>query len=106
MTNILNNLHHESRTYSNAIPNSGVNVLSNLDIFVGRDNLQTYINSEFRQLLFRAFDRHAEFEEFIGEAEEDAVEFIRQLTACFRSLPRYFDNEAYQDLRSISECPV
>ena len=102
----LNDLHDESRAYSNVIPNTGVNVLSGVDIMDSVDNLRSYINAGFRDLFFRALDFHAEFEVFVEEIEEYTEDYIHQLTACFRSYPRFFENEAYQDLRSISECPA
>lgn len=103
-TTVLNELHHESRDYVSWIPNVSTNVLSRLDIFDGRDNLQTYINDGFRDLFFRALQRNDEFEEYVDELAEDETEIVRQLTACFRSLPRFFDNESSQDLESIRMC--
>jgi hypothetical protein len=103
-TQILNELHDLSRTYSNVIPNAGVQVLSGLDIFDSRDNLYDYIMAVYRDLIFRAFDWHAEFEEFVGDISIDRDEYVRQLTACFRSLPRSFENESRQDLQAILAC--
>lgn len=82
----------------------GVSVLSSLDIFDARDNLQTYINNGFRDLLFRAREFQAEFDEYVDEISVDKDEIVRQLTSCFRSLPRNFDNESTQDLESIRLC--
>jgi hypothetical protein len=73
-TSILNRLHNESRTYSNVIPNAGINVLSTLDIFTSRDNLGRYINNELRRLVFRALSFYDEFEDFVGEISIDRDE--------------------------------
>lgn len=101
---ILNNLHVESRSYSNVIPNAGVNILSSLDIFDGRDSLQEYINNRMRDLLFRAFDFHAEFEEFIGGISVDLDNLLEQYTECYRTLPIAFDYESIADLEAIRMC--
>lgn len=103
-TGILNGLHVESRDYTNRIPNVSMGVLSGLDIFTGRDNLQTYINADYRDLFFRAMDWYRTFEEFVDEISIDHDEIIRQFTACFRGLPRYFENESRADLESIRLC--
>lgn len=102
----MNTLHDDSRNYTNVIPNAGLNVLSSLDIFDSRENLQGYINDHFRDLFFRARDVQAEFEEFTTELSLDRDEYVRQLTTCFRSLPLAFDNESRQDLESIRLCYV
>jgi len=103
-TSVLNDLHDESRAYTNQIPNSSINVLSGLDIFDGRDNLQTYINNAYRDLFFRALDWYDDFDAFINEISLDLDNIVHQLTACFRSLPLSFQNESNQDLRSIEMC--
>lgn len=103
-TTILNALHHESRAYTNMIPNASVNVLSHINIFTGRDNLRTYISNAYRDLIFRALDWHGEFEDFISEISIDLDDIINQLTACFRSYPILFDTESRQDLEAIRLC--
>lgn len=102
--NILNGLHDESRAYSNIIPNAGVNILSSLDIFDGRDSLQDYINRQMRDLLFRAFDFHAEFEELIDGISLDLDSLLEQYTECYRTLPVSFGYESEADLESIRLC--
>lgn len=101
---ILNGLHDESRAYSNVIPNAGVNVLSSLDIFDSRDSLQEYINNQMRDLLFRAFDFHAEFEAFIDGISVDLDSLLDQYTECYRILPFAFEIESANDLESIRLC--
>lgn len=102
--NILNGLHVESRYYSNVIPNSGVNVLSGLDIFTGSDNIKNYINARFRDLFFRGYDRQREFEEFINGISADLDIFLENYTECYRQLPVDFAIEAEEDLISIMRC--
>jgi hypothetical protein len=103
-TGILNNLHDESRAYSVVVPNAGMNVLSRIDIFDGRDNLSRYISAEFRRLIFRSLDFYEIFEDFVTDVDLDRDEYIRQLTACFRSYPRYFENDSRQELEEMSLC--
>jgi hypothetical protein len=103
-TDILNRLHDESRAYSNVIPNSGVQVLSGLDIFDSRDNMYDYIMAVYRDLFFRALDWHAEFEEFVGQISIDRESLIEQYTECYRTLPTAFANESELDLELIRNC--
>jgi len=103
-TNILNELHVESRYYSNVIPNAGVNVLSGIDIFTGSDNLSTYINARFRDLLFLALNRYDEFEEFVSEISVDLDNLLATYTECYRTLPTEFAVQSAADLESIARC--
>lgn len=103
-TGILNQLHDDSRTYSNVIPNAGINVLSSLDIFDSREDLAQYINNHFRDLYFRARDFHAEFEEFIGGISVDLDRLLDTYTGCYVLLPMAFDIQAENDLESIRLC--
>lgn len=101
---ILNGLHDDSRAYSNAIPNSSVKVLADVDIFTGYDSLKDLINSEFRDLLFRAREWHAEFEEFIGGISVELDSLLESYTQCYRQLPTEFAEEARNDLDLINRC--
>jgi hypothetical protein len=103
-TQILNDLHDQSRAYSNVIPNSSINVLAATDAFDARDSLYDYIMSVYRELFFRALDWHAEFEEFVGEISIDREALINQYTECYRTLPVSFENESQQDLELIRLC--
>jgi len=103
-TNILNALHHESRTYSNVIPNAGVNVLSSLDVFDSRDNMYDYIMGVYRELFFRALDFYDEFELFVGTISIDRPALIAQYTECYRTLPSAFETESAADLELIRLC--
>lgn len=103
-TSILNALHHESRSYTNMIPNTSVNVLSRINIFTGRDNLRTYINNDYRDLFFRARDFHNDFETFIGGISIDLESLIEQHTECYRTLPAAFVIESAADLAAIAAC--
>lgn len=103
-TNVLNELHVESRIYSNVIPNSGVHTFAELNIFDARDDLGQYVNNRLRELFFRAYDRYREFEEYVNDIYFDMDDIINQLTACFRSLPNAFVNESNQDLELIRNC--
>lgn len=87
----MNQLHVESRVYSTVIPNASVNVLSSLDIFTSRHSLGAYINDAYRDLLFRAFDFHRQFEEFIGGISVDLdnlLEYKIQFKF-FKALPNF-----------------
>lgn len=101
---ILNGAHTNSRTYSNAIPHAGLNVLSSLDIFDGRDSLQAYINIQMRDLVFRGLDLRSEIDSFIDGLSIDLDSLLYQYTACYRSLPIAFDYESAADLASIRLC--
>ena len=103
-TAILNRLHQDSRAYSSIIPNSSIKVLSSINIFDGRDNLGTYINDEFRRLVFRAFDYYRESQEFIDQISIDLDNLIEQYTDCYTNLPVSFNNESDQDLLAIARC--
>lgn len=52
-TNNLNDLHDQSRVYKVIIPNAGVNVLSQLNVFDGRQNIRQEISNESRDIFFR-----------------------------------------------------
>jgi len=86
------------------VPNAGINILSSLDIFDGRDSLQDYINRNMRDLLFRAFDFHDEFNELIDGISINLDELLENYTECYRFLPRSFEIESEQDLESIRQC--
>lgn len=100
----LNDLHQESRVYSNVIPNSGVHVLSEQRIYDNKDNLYQFINDRFRDLIFRALDRYEQFNEYVSDIYFDQVDVIRQLTQCYRSLPNSFRIASDADLESIRNC--
>lgn len=87
-TDILNNLHRESRYYTNLIPNASLSVLSTLNIFTGRDNLRTYINNAYRDLFFLARGWHNQFENFVQGISVDIDALLLQHTECYRTLPR------------------
>jgi hypothetical protein len=79
----LNALHVESRVYSNVIPNSGVHVLSEQQIYDNKENVPGYINARFRNLIFRALDDY---------------------TRCYRIIPAQFQEESDNDLERIRDC--
>lgn len=86
------------------IPNSGVHILSNLDIFTGYDNLSSYINSRFRDLFFRAHDWYGEFEDFIDGISVELDALLETYTECYRRLPVEFSARAAEDLNKINAC--
>lgn len=100
----MNDLHSQSRAYSDVIPNAGVNVLSGIDVFTGSDNLKNYINDRFRDLFLRGMDWHGEFNDFIDGISNDLDNLLEGYTACYRSLPIGFAAEAEADLESIMRC--
>jgi hypothetical protein len=63
-----------------------------------------FFSNEFRDLFFRTRVFQNEFGVLVGDLELDLPEYIRQLTSCFRTYPRYFENESAQDLESIRLC--
>lgn len=84
----LNTLHRESRYYTNMIPNLSLQVLSELNVFTGRDNLRTYINNSYRDLFFIARQLQLDFGVFVRGISIDLDSLLEQYTECYRTLPR------------------
>lgn len=101
---MLNELHVESRVYSNVIPNSGIHTFAGLQIFDARDSLQQYINNRFRDLIFRAMDRYTQFEEYVRSISVDVDNLVANYTECYRQLPVDFRRESNDDLERIRMC--
>ena len=88
-----------------SIPNASVKVLSEMNTFDRRsDDVKQLINDEARDLFFRAQARRDEFNEFIEEISVMRDEYVRQLSACSRSLPLSFEVESRRDLNDFNSC--
>lgn len=102
-TQILNQLHTESRSYTKIIPNSGIQVLTDID-YREVDHLGQAINNVARDLFFRGQDFRREFEALIDTISLDFEGIIEEYTECYRTLPADFRIESRNDLERIRMC--
>lgn len=86
------------------IPNCGVHVLADQVIYDNKEDVPQFINDRFRDLIFRALDRYAQFENFISDISVDLDALVDDYTRCYRRLPEQFQAESDEDLDRIRLC--
>lgn len=100
----MNDLHATGQVTGNQVQNSGLKVLSETEIFDGRDDFPLLINREFRLLLARALPYRTRFEGFLQEISADVLDTIRDLISCDEVLEEDFANEVAQDMARGRAC--
>lgn len=89
---------------SNQVQNLGVAVLSENQIFDGRDSFPALINRRFRILLSQTLPYLQRYETFLGDIAENSEDAIQRLTQCDRYLMEDFEYEAREDLSRARNC--
>lgn len=100
----LNNIHETGQLTGNQVQNLGAKVLTDTDIFEGRNNYPQLINREFRQLLGRALPYRERFDGFLDDISRSATDVIRILADCDRALEVDFTNVIEEDLIRARNC--
>jgi hypothetical protein len=75
-----------------------------LDVFTGRDNLYSFINRRFRNVLTAARPYQERFDSFVNDVIGSQDDIVYQLSYCFRAFPRAFENESNEDILRIENC--
>ncbi|CRK96220.1 CLUMA_CG009647, isoform A [Clunio marinus] len=100
----LNNLHAIGQVAGNQVQNLGVKVLSETEIFDGRNQFPVMINRELRILLKVFLSYRDLFDGFLDEISEDYLNTIRDLIECDQVLEREFEAEIEVELNRAQNC--
>lgn len=100
----LNDLHATGQITGNQVQNLGLSVLSQVEVFDGRQDLPRMINREFRMLLTRARPYRDRFDGFLDEISQDILITIRDLISCDDRLEEDFNREVTTDLARGRAC--
>lgn len=100
----LNGLHATGQVTGNQVQNLGLKVLSETEIFDGRNSLPNLVNREFRMLLKHFLSYRDRFDGFLEEVSTDVLDTIRDLISCDEVLERDFEREVTNDLARARAC--
>lgn len=100
----LNGLHETAQIVCSQVQNLGVKVLSETEIFDGRDSLPDMVNREFRLLLGRFLPYRALFDDFLAGISSDVLDTIQDLISCDVVLEEAFAQEVTNDLARGYTC--
>jgi hypothetical protein len=100
----LNDLHALGQVTGNQVQNLGLKVLSETEIFDGRNSFPDMINREFRILLTRARPYRERFDGFLEEVSREVLDTIRDLISCDDDLEADFQREVTADLARGRGC--
>lgn len=100
----MNDLHALGQVTGNQVQNLGLKVLSETEIFDGRNSLPDMINREFRILLTRARPYRQRFDDFLDEVSTEVLDTIRDLISCDVDLEADFEREVTADLQRGRGC--
>ena len=100
----INSLHATAQLTANQVQNLGLNVLSQTEVFDGRDNLPNLINTQYRELLKRYLSYRERFDGFLENISSDVLDTIAELVNCDEVLEEQFRQEVTRDLARARGC--
>lgn len=100
----LNQLHATTQISSNQVQNLGIKVLSETEIFDGRNSFPTLINREFRIHLSEVQPYRNRFDNFLNAVSITSEEVIQILSDCDREVEEDLDVEIRLDLILANNC--
>lgn len=97
-------IHATGQLSANQVQNIGNKILSETDIFDGRENYLRNINREYRMLLGLVLPYRSRFDGFLADISRTATEVIGLLADCDRELEEDFALETENDLTRARNC--
>jgi hypothetical protein len=100
----LNKLHVNGQITGNQVQNLGLKVMSETQIFDGKNSLSASINIELRELLGRALPYKIQFDEFTQSIYDNQLDTIVDLVNCDKEVEKEFAREIELDLIIAKRC--
>lgn len=100
----LNEIHITGQSTGNQVQNLGLKVLSETQIFDGRNSLPSSINLELRELLGRALPYRTQFNDFTRNIYDNQLNTILGLVNCDKAVEADFESAIQLDLVRARRC--